>query len=203
MSSETTAPATDPDDGADTWPRALLVISRGLALVSGALITGLMLLTTIDVVKRKFAGAGIDGTVEYSQVLLVLTVYTGMMSAEVTGTHIRTAVLVERLSSVRAAALRTIGLVAVSALVLWATVETAQQGWESFQVREFSYGITRVPVWPARVAIPIGLTGLLLALLFRSFEACKAVARELVIQRTARAGAHPPANSGKAADSDI
>jgi TRAP-type C4-dicarboxylate transport system permease small subunit len=168
-----------------SWPRALVVISRVLALVAGVLIAGLMLLTTFDVLKRKLIGSGAGGTVEYTQVLLVLTVYAGMMSAEVTGSHIRTSVLTERLSPVRAAALRAIGLVGVSALVLWACIETAQGAWDSFSIREFSYGLVRVPVWPARVAIPIGLAGLLGAVVYRAFDAVRVLVSSIASVREA------------------
>jgi TRAP-type C4-dicarboxylate transport system permease small subunit len=154
-----------------------------LALFSGILITGLMLLTTVDVIKRKVAGSGVGGAVEYTEVLLVLTVFAGMAAAEVNNAHIRVSVLVERLSPIRAAAFRSVGGVAVTLLLVWATVKTAGAAQRSFEIREFTYGLAAVPIWPAKLMVLIGLGALTLALAYRSFDGFRTLQRELVRHR--------------------
>ncbi|MFV0408911.1 MAG: TRAP transporter small permease [Paracoccus sp. (in: a-proteobacteria)] len=144
-------------------------LSLVLVLISGSAIVGLMLATSYDVIARKALGFGLPGVVEWSEVLLVIVVFTGMMSAELSGSHIRGASILPRSSRGGiGAAMRCLGDAIGAAVLIWAVVVTSEAAFASYKVGEFREGLSRVPVWPAKLAIPLGLAGFALALVFRA-----------------------------------
>jgi TRAP-type C4-dicarboxylate transport system permease small subunit len=165
--------------------RAVRGMSSALAFVAGLGIVGLMLLTVADVALRKFAGRGIPGTLEISEVALVAVVFAALMAAEVNNVHVRTPILVERLSDRVANLAKLLGLVPATLFVSWAAWLTAVEGLASTERGEFRFGIVAVPVWPAKLVIPIGLAGLAVALM----------AKVVTAVRRARLGL-PPETSG-------
>jgi TRAP-type C4-dicarboxylate transport system permease small subunit len=160
-------------------------MSSALAFVAGLGIVGLMLLTVADVALRKLAGRGIPGTLEISEVALVAVVFAALMAAEVNNVHVRTPILVERLSGRVANLAKMLGLVPAALFVSWAAWLTAMEGLASMERGEFRFGIVAVPVWPAKLVIPIGLAGLAVALMVKVVTAV----------RRARLGL-PPETSG-------
>ncbi len=61
--------------------------------------------------------------------------------------------------------LRLLGHAVLCGLVAWMTVETAQAALHSFLVGEYRFGLLQMPIWPARLMIPLGLGVLFLELL--------------------------------------
>lgn len=158
--------------------RSIVGRIAGLMSVSaGALIVALMSLTVVDVVKRRLWGAGVPGALEWTEVLLVFVVFAGMAATELKAVHVRTPILIERLSRRLGLSLRALGGLVVTGIVVISTYETAVAAQRSVEIREFRFGLMNVPVWPARLAIPVGLAGLALALLYRArIDACDALA---------------------------
>ncbi len=76
------------------WSREL---NRWLHWVSGATIVGIMLLTVVDVLGRRFFGSPLRGSVELTQVGLVVLVYLGFAYAENQGDHIAVDIVYTRL----------------------------------------------------------------------------------------------------------
>jgi TRAP-type C4-dicarboxylate transport system permease small subunit len=138
-------------------PAPFRTISRAVGLLAGGGIVILMLLTVADVVRRKIAGPGVPGTVEWTEVVLVIVVFAGMMPAELTRAHIRTSVLTDRVGRRQAALANGVAMLVVSAVVLWASYQTFETGRASFELREYRFGLVRVPVWPAKLIIPAAL----------------------------------------------
>ena len=183
--SEATAPTAPPRSPANVVTRAVRGMSSALAFVAGLGIVGLMLLTVADVALRKFAGRGLPGTLEISEVALVAVVFAALMAAEVNNVHVRTPILVERMSGRVANLANLLGLVPATLFVSWAAWLTAMEGLASMERGEFRFGIVAVPVWPAKLVIPIGLAGLAVAL----------IAKVVTAVRRARLGL-PPETSG-------
>ena len=90
-----------------------------------------------------------------------------MMSAQMSGSHIQTPILTSRLPGKWSYGLRAVGLIVACAVVGWMTYLTLRAGITSFEIREYRFGLTSVPVWPAKLMIPLGSAGLLAALLFQ------------------------------------
>lgn len=157
------------------WVRALVRGGNALAALSGIAIVGLMLLTTADVIARKGFAAGVPAVIEVSEVALVAVVFLAITAAEFTGTHVRTPLVVERLPQRARPVARLVGLVpcvVFVALVVWGTGSEAVS---SVMRGEFRFGIAFVPVWPAKVLIPIGFLGLGLALVVRIVDQVAAI----------------------------
>ncbi len=165
MPIESAAPGTA---GAAGGPRGHAVAERiggGLAFLSGLFILALMFLTCVDVALRAFVGSGILGVIELSQVALVATVYMAMMSSEIAGVHVRTPILTERLSPRWSHAVRLCGSVVSIAIVAWVTYSTWGVAVHATRAGEYLFGLARIPIWPAKLAVAFGMTAFLLALL--------------------------------------
>lgn len=66
-------------------PRAVTVIARGMSIVAGLLLLGVILLTVADVVSRNARDRSIVGIVDIATMLLVAIAFLGLASAEATG----------------------------------------------------------------------------------------------------------------------
>lgn len=143
-------------------------ISAVMSTLAGVGILGLMLLTVWDVSFRETRGRGIEGATELSEVALVAVVFLGMTAAQLNRSHISTPMLTARLPARLGHAVRALSLVVAALFVAWMTLETARTGMSSYQAGEFRYGTVNVPIWPARLVIPLGLAGLTIALVLHS-----------------------------------
>lgn len=137
-------------------------VSRALSWLAGAFILVLMLLVVLEVVLRDGFSTTLGGTIEISEVVLAFLVFLGVAYAQQDRAHVHTNLVVSRIPPRAAAVLRTLGLAVSAVVLLVAAWATAERGWESMQAGEARFGLRSVPVWPARLVIPLGL--LLLAL---------------------------------------
>lgn len=153
--------------------RAIEQGARASSVIAGFSIFVLMGVCVADVSRRAIFGNGIEGAVEATEVALVAVVFAGMMAAQVNGKHIKTPMFTNLMPARVAHASRTLALTLAVLLVGWMTFETARSGIASFEKGEFRYGLTNVPVWPARLLIPVGLAGLGVALCVSLVENAK------------------------------
>lgn len=164
--------------------RLLRRVTLVSAVCAGVMIVALMCLTVVDVILRAAGGGGVPGGIEWTEVVLVIAVYFGMMTAEYDDAHVRTPLLTDRMKPVVAQALRLVGTLAISVLVVWMIIVTAEAALRAFSVGEVHPGISRVPVWPAKIIIPIGLLGMLVVFIAHSIQRVLNI-RELVRLRAA------------------
>jgi TRAP-type C4-dicarboxylate transport system permease small subunit len=150
---------------ADLLERAVVKVEPPVRVAAGLGVLALMLLTVVDITVRTAAGAGVAGVIEITEVTLVVAVYLGMMTAGRDGHHIRVGLLTDRLPLEAARVLRIIGLATALVIVGWLIWTTGAKALISIETHEFRFGLISVPIWPARLAIPIGLLGLFLVLL--------------------------------------
>jgi len=138
----------------------------GAAGICAAVGTGLLMLATVlDVTLRTVHSGGIPGVVEFSEILLVAVVFLGMGFAQLRDQHPAFTLLMDRAPARVREPVALVGeLVSVITLgwLVWATAEAAYQ---SVLEQEYRFGVLRVPVWPARILIPLGMALLLLCLL--------------------------------------
>lgn len=128
-----------------------------LGYVAAIVMAALLGLTLVDVVLRKTRGRGIDGTVEYTETLLVIGVFVSLAFAQRSGNHIATSVVT---SKVPRAAARLLNAVvgAFGAAVLAVTVfATWDRFMHAMERAEYTMGVARVDLWPARLAVAVGL----------------------------------------------
>ncbi|MGM7678599.1 TRAP transporter small permease [Microbacterium sp. A94] len=146
--------------------RTIVVIEPILRTVASAGVLVLMTATVVDVVSRTLTGRGLPGVIEITEIVLVATVFFGMMTSGRDGQHIRVTLLTDRLPEAAARIVRTLGLISALVIVGWLTWVTIEKAIVSVQTAEYRFGLISVPIWPARVAIPIGLVCLALVLIF-------------------------------------
>lgn len=132
-------------------------IVAATAWASGIGIALLMLPTVADVTHRKLLGPSLPGALEISEIGVVFIAYLAMAAALHRGAHISTPILTSRLRPAAARAARLVGMVvvwALLALMVWGAAGIAA---ESYSVGEFRFGLVQVPIWPAKLIVPVGL----------------------------------------------
>ncbi|MBP2366188.1 TRAP transporter small permease subunit [Pseudonocardia parietis] len=132
-------------------------VTRWFSWAAGGLALALMLLIVAEVGVRAVVGRSLSGTIELSEVLLVFIVALGIGNAQRTGAHVNTDLLTSRLTPHTGAVVRVAGLTVAAGFLLWTTWVSATRGWEAMLVGEARFGISEVPVWPARLVLPLGL----------------------------------------------
>ena len=118
----------------------------------------LMLLTTADVVLRYIFSAPIKGAYEISEILLLSAVFLGMAFAQLHREHVKTDLFVVHLSRRTNLILETVLLfpaLLMYALLVWCG---AVGFWDSWTTGEYRWGLIRIPLWQARLMIPLGVS---------------------------------------------
>lgn len=157
---------------ASTGLRAAVdLVSHVFSWLSGAFTLLLLVMLVAEVVVREVVGRSLLGTIELSEVLLVLIVALGVSYAQKTGSHVSTDLVTSRFAPTTAAVIRVVGMVVAAGFLLWTAWASAERGWESFESGESRFGITSVPVWPARLVLPVGLALLGVQCLFTAWDA--------------------------------
>lgn len=137
--------------------RAVMILSGLFGALSALGILLLMLLTVTDMASRNLQNTGVPGAVDAASVLLVFIVFLGLPIGEQRKTHVRTALLTDRLPAGTAAAVRILSGGCTTCITGYMAWETRGAAIRSFQIREYVLGLVNVPVWPAKVVIPVGL----------------------------------------------
>lgn len=148
--------------------RFLAVVERvqrvltGTAAVIASLAVALLAVgMAVDVALRYFVGSGVAGMIEYAATLMVVVVFFGLAQGQRRDEHVGMSFVVDRLPRTPRYLLPIIGLVAMGLFAVWMTVETAEAALRSYRSGEFRFGLIRVPLWPSKASIPIGLLLLL------------------------------------------
>jgi TRAP-type C4-dicarboxylate transport system permease small subunit len=167
--------AGNPED--NNFVRVVHVVTTVMSQIAGLGIVMLMLIALADIGFRKFLGPGIAGAYEVTEISLACVAFAGMAAAEATKTHVRTPLLVERLPYRAADVARAIGLTVVILALCWITYLTLKSGIRSYQEGEYRFGLNQVPIWPAKLFIPMGLFALILEFLIDDVRAVARVVR--------------------------
>lgn len=151
--------------------RAVDAVCAVFSWISGLITVVLMLVIVLEVVLRGASGRSLLGTIELSEVGLVFVVFLGVAYAQRVDAHVSTDLVTSRLPVRVAATARTAALLLAAGVLVWMTSMTALRGWDSFQSGESRFGINAIPLWPARLIIPVGLALLAMQVLFSAADA--------------------------------
>lgn len=143
----------------DTVTRTISIV---FAICASSIIAIIMVLTTADVITRSLTGSSIPGVTEFSEVFLVAAVYLGLAFAMRIGAHIGVDIVIMRLKPKVSRVVQLIGMTLAIAVLVWMAIETTGAAMHSISINEYRYGLIKVPVWPAKLIVPIGLTALIL-----------------------------------------
>lgn len=131
------------------------------AVIASLAVAVLAVGMVVDVALRYLVGSGVSGMIEYAATLMVVVVFFGLAQGQRRDEHVGMSFVVDRLPRTPRHVLPIIGLVVMGVFVAWMTVETAEAAWRSYRSGEFRFGLVRVPLWPAKASVPIGLLLLL------------------------------------------
>lgn len=135
---------------------------EGLGWISVVALLFVMFLIVADFLRRDILGKPIAGTVEASASCLIFIAFLGMAYAQARGAHIRVDLVTSRLSPRWKSGVNIVVLslnLAIIALITW---KTGVAAWNSFLVGEYTWALTAFPVWPSRLALPVGFGALCL-----------------------------------------
>ena len=116
----------------------------------------MMLVGTGDVAAVYVAKTAIPGAFEMIESLMVVVVFAPLAYAQARNRHISVEMLVNRLPERMRAGMRIFALVCgllVFGLIAW---QTSLYAWHSWRIREIAEGLLPLPLYPAKIAIPLG-----------------------------------------------
>ena len=134
------------------WHWVIEVIAWG----SRVSITLMMALIAVEVVLRRFFAFSIVGTVEIVAALMVITVFLAWSYTESHSGHVKVEFLVQRLGRKTQSVLTaiiTLVLLGIFSIMIWQTMVYALDAWGV----GLRYDTARLPIFPVRLAVPVGL----------------------------------------------
>jgi TRAP-type C4-dicarboxylate transport system permease small subunit len=131
-------------------------VAKTTGVLAGVFILGLMLLVAFDVIGRYALGQPIPSTFEISESAAVFMAFLSFAWSQRCHRHIRIEMAIKYLPP-RARALADI-LALVFGLFIFTCIawQGLKSGLASWEAREYSTGILRFPLYPGKLAVPVG-----------------------------------------------
>ncbi len=146
--------------------RALFKFESFLALVGGSLILALMLLAVAQILGRKIFNMPVLGFIDLVEQAMAVFAFLGIAYCQRLGGHIRMDIVV---SALKGRALWLVEIIAVVFMLLL-TMALTLGSWLHFK-RAFDNGDSSmdigIPLWPAKLMVPLALSILFLRLLMQ------------------------------------
>ncbi len=123
------------------------------------------LLGAADVIGTQAFGTPVHGALEITESTMVVIVFGALTYSQIRRKHIRVELFYTRAGPRTQAAMdifANLMAIVFFSLLLWQAINEAQF---SLQIDESTFGLIRVPLWPARIVLAAG-TGLLILQLF-------------------------------------
>ena len=138
--------------------RGLELISTGAAWIAGIAVLVMAVFGGLDVFSTVLLGRPLDATIESTEALMVIGAFMGLGLLHKRRAYIAVDVLRERSSLPIRRILDILALVLMGGyfgLIAW-------RGWvdalASLAVREYSAGLMRIPLYPSKFALALGMT---------------------------------------------
>ena len=132
-------------------------VERFLNFIGGGLIlTAMMILVTCDVIARFFFNHPIHGATEITEFMMVGMFYFTLAYTQGVKHNIKVEVIITHLSpkakQIAEFVTYFLGLL-LFALITWQGVRSAADAWA---IGEITFGLVELPLFPAKVLVPIG-----------------------------------------------
>ena len=154
--------------------RRTALVAGGIA---GAIFLLLLGLTIVDITARYFQGRGVPGGLDIIEVALPGAVFLAMGSAELSGTHVRTPLITNRLPDQVANVCRAIAQTIAALFIAWMTYASTLKAFDSILGQEHRFALINIPVWPGRAAMVLGLLLFLAVLIAEAVRSWRRVVR--------------------------
>ena len=150
------------------FSKILEPLALTILLVGGAGMVASTVLGAADVVGTQFFGQPVHGALEITESTMVVIVFGALTYAQIRRNHIRVELFYTRMGPRTQGAMDAFSdLMAIVffGLLLW---QASFEAMFSLQIDESTFGLIRIPLWPARFVLVAG-TGLLIIQLFIDF----------------------------------
>jgi C4-dicarboxylate transporter, DctM subunit len=158
---EATPPAVIKKPSLASRPVKILSIAERIgAIISGAFVLVMMVMTTADVFLRYAFNKPIQGNYELQPLLLVGVVYLAGASIQARRSHIALDLITSHLSKLNQSALRIFSdliFMAFAGIVCWEFIFATRSAWIN---NDYFWGLIKFPLWPPYLIITLG-TGML------------------------------------------
>lgn len=162
--------------------RKLYRVEMGLALVSGLAVFSLMILAVVSVGGRNLMGQPIPGYVDWIEQVMPLIAFMGIAYTQRDGGHIRMDMLVGALKGrllYTAEFITTFAILMLMILLVWGSWAHFQRSFDfasPMWSRDSSIDIA-LPIWPAKLLVPVAFGVLCLRLALQLWGYGRAIVR--------------------------
>ncbi len=140
-------------------------VENALGGVSAALLSFMMIITTVDVVLRYVFGSPLPGIFTLCQMVMVGVVYLAAAHVQQQKGHVRVDVVIDRLTGNPRTVLELATLLVALAAFGMMCWKTGQYAWGSWVTQDYEMGLIEYPFWPAKAALFLGVGLLCLRLM--------------------------------------
>lgn len=157
--------------------RLVNILGNGLRIIeatsltgSAAIITGMMFLTTLDVIGRYFLNSPIQGSYEVSEMSMIALVFLGIATVQREKGHVRVDIALPFLPKNIDAYLDIFGLTLGFLSMAILTWQSSLYFWEVWTIKDHSPGIVPIPLWPVAIIMVFGAGLLCIELIIDIFD---------------------------------
>ncbi|MFC1929439.1 TRAP transporter small permease subunit [Chloroflexota bacterium] len=136
-----------------------------LSFTAGLFLFGIMALVVVDVTLRALLNRPIQASLESVEFLMVGVVFLGLAYTQRKRGFVRMELIVSRLSSSARWYVDYVGFILMISFFAIFTWQAAIVAWRSIQIREYTWGLVPLPIYPAKIAITIGCGVILIELI--------------------------------------
>ena len=152
--------------GYERFKRVQHKIERVAAVTAATTILIMGLLTTADVTMRFVFNSPIPETVLFCEFLMVGIVYFGIAYVQAYNGHVKMDVIVNRLHPRTALSIDFATHILALVIFSLATWQAGAVAWRAWIFQDYASGLLKVPFWPARTALTLGVGILCLRFIF-------------------------------------
>ena len=136
-----------------------------LGVLAATAIISLVAMVGFEVVSRTFFDEPTSWATEYGTYAMIIAAFLGLGYAHATNSHVRADILLTTLTPSRRRALELVGAWSASAFVAVMAWQSAVHVWADYVHDTRVWGVMQTPLWVPKLCMPIGLVGLLVAML--------------------------------------
>ena len=138
------------------FDRAIIWLGTASLAVAAVFIGLLAIIGTADSLGTKLFGLPIPSALELSQAGLVVVVFMGLAYAQRRRGHVSVDIFTGRFSGVAHMVFTSLALIAAISFFSFLAWRTGVAALESHAIDERSWGLTRFPIWPSKIALTFG-----------------------------------------------
>ena len=135
---------------------AIIWLGTASLAIAAVFIGLLAIIGTADSLGTQLFGLPVASALELSQAGLVIVVFMGLAYAQRRRGHVTVDIFTQHLRGTAHAAFTALALIAAMAFFGFLAWRTGVAALESYQIDERSWGLTRFPIWPSKIALTVG-----------------------------------------------